>query len=138
MDAYYKEISCDMKEYLSKCLERWEYIHKTFNEDSRSGGCDSSYYLREEFFPVDYLYDLLKILNRARGKIENNRIEDWDTYLKLRIRLKRISISPRFLFIKLYGRLYGEELKNKIDELRKDMNEVGITATNEGNFLSIC
>ena len=138
MDAYYKEISPHMKKYLKLYLDRWEYIHKTYNEDSRSGGCDSSYYLRKEFFPKEFLFDLFDILNDARGKIEENRIEDWDTYLLLKKRLKQISISSRYIFIKLYGRLYGDELPKKINSLRRDMNECNVLYIDEGNNNDIC
>ena len=135
---YYKDIAEPVKEYLTAVRNRWKYISAKYGEDVRSGGMDSSYYLLPQFFPKDYLYDCFEIFTRARGILETIRIEEWDKYILLKKRLKKLSIGARFLFIKIYGRLYGNELPVKINSLRADMNEFGIVMTNEGNFLEIC
>lgn len=136
--AYYKDISSQMRKYLDKMRERWNIISTLYGEDTRSGGMDSSYYLLPQFFPKDFLDDCMEIFSEARGVLEGMRLKDWDGYLILKRRLKQISISVRFLLVKIYGRYYGKELPVKIDRLRADMNECGIVKTNEGDFMEIC
>ena len=136
--AYYKDISSQMRKYLDKMRERWNIISTLYGEDTRSGGMDSSYYLLPQFFPKDFLDDCMEIFSEARGVLEGMRLKDWDGYLILKRRLKQISISVRFLLVKIYGRYYGKELPVKLDRLRADMNECGIVKTNEGDFMEIC
>ncbi len=138
MTAYYKDIAPHMLKYLNKVRERWKEIHALCGEELRTGGMDSSYWLLPKFYPKDFLDDCMEIFTDARGVLETIRIDEWDKYVILRERLKQITISVRFLLIKIYGRYYGKELPVKIDDLRADMNAFGITATNEGNFLEIC
>ena len=138
LDAYYKEIAPQMRRYLDKMKERWNTISILYGEDTRSGGMDSSYYLLPEFFPKDFLDDCMEIFTEARGVLERGRLDDWEKYLTLKRRLKQITISVRYLYIKIYGRYYGKELPVKIDGLRTDMNECGIVKVNEGSFVDIC
>lgn len=138
LDAYYKEIAPQMRRYLDKMKERWNTISIVYGEDTRSGGMDSSYYLLPEFFPKDFLDDCMEIFTEARGVLERGRLDDWEKYLTLKRRLKQITISVRYLYIKIYGRYYGKELPVKIDGLRTDMNECGIVKINEGPSVDIC
>ena len=136
--AYYKTIAPQMRRYLDAMRARWHHISMRLGEDVRSGGMDSSYWLLPQFYPKDFLYDCMDIFTEARGALERIRIDEWDKYLVLRERLKKATISVRFLLIKIYGRYYGNELPAKIDGLRADMRAFGINETNEGNFLEIC
>ncbi len=136
--AYYKDIAPQMRRYLDAVRARWRHISLRLGEEVRTGGMDSSYWLLPQFYPRDFLCDCMEIFTEARGVLERIRIDEWDKYVILRERLKKITISVRFLLIKIYGRYYGNELPAKINALRADMRAFGINETNEGNFLEIC
>ncbi len=138
MNAYYKEIAPYMQAYLRRMQERWEYIFQNLGEEMRSGGCDSSYYLLPEFFPKEFLDDCMELFRDARGALEKIRIDEWDKYVLLKQRLNKITLSVRFLLVKMYGRYYGKELAKKVDILRAEMTAAGIVKTNEGDFMEIC
>ena len=138
MKAYYKNIAPQMRRYLDAVRCRWREITALYGEDVRTGGMDTSCWLLPHFFSRDFLYDCLDIFTEARGVLESIRIDEWDTYMTLRARLTQITISVRFMLVKMYGRYYGDELPAKINNLRADMKACGIVKTNEGNFLEIC
>lgn len=137
MRQYYKDIAPLAERYRKKMVERWNYISKEYREQTRGGGGDTSYCNLAHFWTKEFLDECMDIFREARGVLESIRVERWDDYMLLRPRLKKLTLSVRFLLINIYGGYYGSELKNKIEAFKADMRACGIEKMNEGSFMQL-
>ena len=132
INAYYMELAPYMKEYFNKVFNRWKIIESKYGIQSYTGG-GSTYYLRKDFWPKDFVDECMDLFRIMRGEIERfATIEEWDKYVLLRKRLYREWLSVRYLLLHLYGNYFGEDLAIKIKTFREDCKRYEVDPYNEG------
>lgn len=132
--AYYKEAAPYVREVFFNVRMRYAML-----EQSENLGCGYKERIAEKkYWPQPLLEQHLALYAKGLAACEPLKVSDPDAYAKVEARLRKESLTQRYLLIDLYGSLYNKAaLAEMIRAFNADCTEFGITLYAEESYNTV-
>ena len=132
---YYKDAAKPMRDMYEFYTTYLDYLA---NEKGYDGDVGAGVAMKNtKYWPWGVLEKFLSYIDKAYEAIAPLKNSDYDLYYKLYVRIKRESLSFRYLQLSLYPQRYNiNEISELKATLRSDCIECGMTQRSENNSIN--